>query len=282
MASPCEIQIECGVAMTVDRAAELALLGEQEARRIEEKFTRYKPTGIVAQINASAGKPVEVDPETAGIIDYAVNCHNLSNGLFDITSGALRKVWSFDGSDRVPSAEAVAGVLALVGWGKVEWRNPVITLPDGMEIDLGGICKEYAVDRAAQAICQAAGRADLPVLVNFGGDLRIIASKSEGEPWKVAIEAVDPADRSGGVVGIASGGLATSGDARRFLLKDGKRYSHILDPHTGFPVENPPRSITVAARSCIEAGTIATLAMLQGSEAETYLAKEGIKSWVLR
>ena len=120
------------------------------------------------------------------------------------------------------------------------------------------------------------------MLVNFGGDLRVTAPKSGGQPWKVAIEAVDPADKTGGVIGIASGGLATSGDARRFLLKDGKRYSHILDPRTGFPVENPPRSITVAARSCVEAGTIATLAMLQGAEAENYLAKEGIKSWVLR
>lgn len=277
MASPCEIQIECDPSI----AAHLASLGEKEARRIEEKFTRYKPTGIVAQINASNGTPVQVDAETAGLLDYASNLHLLSGGLFDITSGVLRRAWTFDGSDKVPSKDKVAKALAHVGWDKVRWETPTIALPAGMEIDLGGICKEYAVDRAAQAILQAAGRADLPVLVNFGGDLRATAAKSTGR-WKIAIESVDPAEKAGGVIEMASGGLATSGDARRFLLRNGKRYSHILDPRTGYPVENPPRSITVAARTCVEAGTIATLAMLQGSGAEDYLQKEGIKSWVLR
>jgi thiamine biosynthesis lipoprotein len=278
MASPCEILIEAPAPV----ATQLAQLGEHEARRIEEKFTRYRPTGIVARINGSNGSPVEVDAETAGLLDYAAHCYRLSDGLFDITSGVLRRVWTFDGSDRVPSPDAVTQVLPLVGWDKVRWETPFITLPPGIEIDLGGICKEYAVDRAAQIILQAAGRPELPVLVNFGGDLRVTAPKSGGRPWKVAIEAVDQAQKAGGLIEISAGGLATSGDARRFLLKDGKRYSHILDPRAGFPVENAPRSITTAARTCVEAGTLATLAMLQGGDAENYLAKEGINSWVLR
>ncbi|MEO0032573.1 MAG: hypothetical protein RIS94_2331 [Pseudomonadota bacterium] len=273
MASPCEIKIE-----TDDPAlaARLGAIGEAEARRIEQKYTRYRPTGIVAQINGAKGASVDVDEETAGLIAYAAQVHALSEGRFDITSGVLRRVWTFDGSDRVPSRAQVAKVLPLVGWDKVRWEAPRITLPAGMEIDLGGIAKEYAVDRVALAIRR---EADVPALVNFGGDLATTGAKSDGR-WRIAIESLDPAKVTGGVLHIADGAIATSGDARRFLLKKGKRYSHILDPRTGFPVEDPPRSVTVAAKTCLQAGTLSTLAMLQGAEAETFLKSEGVQSWV--
>jgi len=273
MASPCEVQVEGG---TAEQAAELARIGEAEARRIEAKYTRYRPEGIVHRINTAEGAAVEVDEETAGLIDYAAQVHTLSEGRFDVTSGVLRRVWTFDGSDRVPSRAAVAKVLALVGWHKVRWENRTITMPAGMEIDLGGICKEYAVDRAVLAIARAS---NLPALVNFGGDLRTTRAKAGGR-WQIAIESLDPAKASGGVLGISEGAIATSGDARRFLLRNGKRYSHILNPRTGFPVENPPRSVTVAAKTCLQAGTLSTLAMLRGSEAEQFLQSEGVEAWV--
>ncbi|WP_298189591.1 FAD:protein FMN transferase [Novosphingobium sp.] len=274
MGTPCEVQVE-----SRDRrlAAELARMGEVEARRIEEKFTRYKPTGVVWAINNAGGKPVEVDEETAGLLDYAAQVHALSAGRFDVTSGVLRRAWKFDGSDRVPEHDAVAALMPLIGWQKVQWDRPRLTLPPGMEIDLGGICKEYAVDRAAMAIKAAA---DCPALVNFGGDLRTTRTKEAGR-WAVAIESLDPAKASGGLLQIGEGAIATSGDAKRFLLKAGKRYSHILDPRTGWPVENPPRSITVAARTCVQAGTLSTLAMLLGPDAEAFLKAEKAEAWVL-
>lgn len=275
MASPCEIQIECDDGAL---AVRLARAAEAEARRIETKFTRYRDTGVVWQINASNGAPIELDAETAGLIDYAAQLHALSGGLFDVTSGVLRRVWRFDGSDRVPDPAAVSALLPLVGWGRVGWDGGTLTLPRGMEIDLGGIAKEYAVDRAAQVILDTA---PLPALVNFGGDLRTTAAKSTGR-WKVAIESVDRARPSGGMLEFARTGLATSGDARRYLLRDGMRYSHILDPRSGWPVGDPPRSVTVAARTCLEAGTLATLAMLQGTEADKFLDREGVQYWILR
>lgn len=273
MASPCEVQVEGGAPEVADA---LGRIGEAEARRIEEKYTRYRPQGIVHRINSAQGAAVEVDEETAGLIDYAAQLHVLSEGRFDITSGVLRRVWKFDGSDRVPSRNAVAKVLTLVGWSKVRWENRTITMPAGMEIDLGGICKEYAVDRAAQAVMR---ESDLPVLLNFGGDLRTTRTKARGR-WQIAIESLDPAKASGGVLAIGEGAIATSGDARRFLLRKGRRYSHILDPRTGFPVERPPRSVTVAAKTCLQAGTLSTLAMLKGEQAEQFLKSEGVESWV--
>ncbi|MBX9885287.1 MAG: FAD:protein FMN transferase [Novosphingobium sp.] len=274
MGTPCEVQVE---APGSRQAAQLARIGEAEARRIEAKYTRYKPTGVVWAINNAAGRPVEVDEETAGLLDYAAQVHTLSEGRFDVTSGVLRRVWTFDGSDRVPEPAQVAALMPLIGWGKLAWERPRLTLPPGMEIDLGGICKEYAVDRAAMAIMAAA---DCPALVNFGGDLRTTRAKSAGR-WAVAIESFDPARASGGLLQIGEGAIATSGDAKRFLLKAGKRYSHILDPRTGWPVENPPRSVTVAARTCVQAGTLSTLAMLLGPAAESFLKAEKAEAWVL-
>ena len=98
------------------------------------------------------GRPVAVDDETAHLLDYAATCHEISDGLFDITSGVLRRVWRFDGGDRVPDRRRRAEVLAHVGWHRVTWQRPALTLPAGMEIDLGGIGKEYAVDRAAALV----------------------------------------------------------------------------------------------------------------------------------
>ena len=277
MASPCEILVESD-----DRGevARLARLAANEAWRIEDKFSRYIPGNIVGRINAARGQPVEVDEETASMLDFAATLHSLSDGRFDITSGVLREVWTFDGSDRIPAAEAVAAVLERVGWDKVRWQRPILTLRPGMQIDLGGIGKEYAVDRVAARVAEAA---ECSALVNFGGDLAVTRAPRGREAWRVGIEPVSPDDRRGGpVLEIRTGALATSGDSRRFLLKDGVRYSHILDPQSGWPVEGAPRSVTVAADTCTQAGMLSTLAMLKGYNAEAFLDGEGVKYWCRR
>jgi thiamine biosynthesis lipoprotein len=148
-----------------------------------------------------------------------------------------------------------------------------------MEIDLGGLAKEYAVDRALAA---ARAITALPVLVNFGGDLAVSGPRADGTRWNVAIASVESDNAMAGMLELANGALATSGDARRFLLKNGVRYGHILNPRTGWPVKDTPRSVTVAAPSCVEAGMIATLAMLQGRRAEAFLKREGARAWCIR
>lgn len=291
MASPCEVLVDADD----EQAAALALrVAFDEARRIESKFSRYRPDNIVHAINHAGGRPVEVDPETALLLDYAATCHALSGGRFDVTSGVLRRAWTFDGSDRVPTSDTVRALLELVGWERVTWRSPVITLPAGMEIDLGGIGKEYAVDRAAALIAAAldgGGHGGAPAgtlarapagapafLVNFGGDLFASGPRRGGRAWAVGVD--DPA-RTGEAavyrVDLARGGLATSGDARRFVRWQGKRLGHILDPRTGWPVEDAPRSVTVVAATCLEAGTLATLACLEGPGARAFLDTQGVQ-----
>jgi len=277
MASPCEILLESA---DLGEAARLTRVAADEAWRIEDKFSRYLPGNIVGRINASGGSAVEVDEETASLLDFAATLHTLSDGRFDITSGVLREVWTFDGSDRIPDAAAVTEVLQRVGWNKVSWQNPVLTMKPGMQIDLGGIGKEYAVDRVAGKLAQETA---CSAVVNFGGDLAVTREPQERNAWRVGIEPVSAGERRAGtVLEIRTGALATSGDSRRFLLKDGVRYSHILDPRNGWPVEGAPRSVTVAADTCTQAGMLSTFAMLEGYNAEAFLDGEGVTHWCRR
>ncbi|HVP37930.1 MAG TPA: FAD:protein FMN transferase, partial [Candidatus Saccharimonadales bacterium] len=268
--------------LDTDDRAEAEALAEAaaaEARRVEAKFSRYRAGNLVHAINHAGGAPVEVDAETAQLLDYAATCHEVSEGLFDVTSGVLRRVWKFDGGSRVPTAAAVREVLRHVGWHRVSWQNPTLRMPAGMEIDLGGIGKEYAVDRASQLLAARTGNS---CLVNFGGDLFASGLRRGGRPWGVGVD--DP-ERTGEAVlyriDLFRGGLATSGDARRFVRWRGRRLGHILNPKTGWPVEGAPRSVTVLAPTCLEAGTLATLACLRGPGAREFLEQQGTEFRIL-
>lgn len=275
MASPCEVHVGESDRETAQR---IVALVAGEAARIEAKFSRYRRGNAIDVINTADGRAVVVDDETARLVDYGAQLHELSGGKFDVTSGVLRRAWRFDGSDRVPSREAVAALLPIVGWDKVRWRSPELTLLPGMEIDLGGIGKEYAVDRAAALVRPLSTNC----LLNFGGDLLALGPQVGGAAWRVGIESVTAAATAARHIELSVGALATSGDARRYLLKGGKRYGHILDPTTGWPIAGAPRSVTVAAPTCTEAGMLATLALLQGHDAERFLAAQGVQHWALR
>ncbi len=276
MASPCEILVE------VQQETEARLLceaAEAEARRIEQKFSRYRDDNIVHALNNGAGKPVTVDDETADLLDFAHRCHEISGGRFDVTSGVLRRIWKFDGGHGIPSRKQAKAMLPLIGWPRISWQRPEVTVPPGMEIDLGGLGKEYAVDRVATLL---ADRTTAPVLVNFGGDLRAVGRRASGQTWQVGVELPGQVDSAGLKLELGIGALATSGDARRFLLREGIRYPHILNPRTAWPVMQAPRSVTVLGDTCTEAGLLATLAMLRGAEAEQFLAEQGVQNWVIR
>lgn len=280
MASPCEILLDCD---KLDIAQQLANAISTEAWRIEDKYSRYLPTSVCSQINNSQGKSVVIDDETNKLLQFAEQSFQLSEGLFDITSGVLRKAWVFDGSDKVPEQEQINAILPLIGWQKVKLTDSSITLAPDMQIDLGGLGKEYAVDTS---LLIAKGITDFPVLINFGGDIAATSAQLNSQPWQVGIEhpgfeASDPRYKQPLVVSISQGAIATSGDARRYLLKDNKRYSHILNPKTGWSITNAPKSITVVAPNCIQAGFIATLALLQGEHAEQFLIEQDISHWCI-
>lgn len=276
MASPCEIIFDGFLEQPAIRIAEIIT---NEVWRIEDKYSRYNPNSFCSKINASKGTPIKIDKETFGLLDFANNAFLMSDGQFDITSGVLRKVWKFDTSDNIPTPEDIAKLLPLIGWGKVKYSTNEVTLPNGMEIDFGGIGKEYAVDKVGDLI---GSLTKLPALINFGGDLLATEKRRNKEPWHVGIEHPAFKNRANTVISFFKGAIATSGDANRYLLKNTKRYGHILNVKTGWPIENPPRSITVASQSCSKAGMIATLSMLEGENAEDFLEENGFQHWIFR
>ncbi len=272
MGCPCEIQIE-----TDDEAVArvVAAKAQAEVARLDEKYSHYRGDNWLAQICASAGsgRSVELDEEAANLVDFAAALHVQSGGRFDITAGALTKLWDLQ-SGRVPPQAAIDDARARVGWHRVEWKRPHLALPvAGMRIDFGGVVKEYAADRAAD-ICRRHGVAH--GVVDLGGDLAVIGAHADGSAWLAGIKSPRRPGHVHASIELDRGGLATSGDYERAMIVDGKRYSHIVDPLDGRPVESFA-SVSVLADSCLVAGAASTLAMLLGiEEGAAYLRGLGL------
>ena len=228
--------------------------------RFEKKYSRYLPDSVASRINRAAGRTsVSIDAETAALLKYAAVCHEQSGGLFDITSGVFRRVWHRERST-LPLKRELDECIALVGWTKVRYSQKDVYLPlRGMELDFGGIVKEYAADAVAAIARQAGIRHGL---VNLGGDICLVGPQEDGEPWPIGI--VDPLrpDSAIATVSLMEGALATSGGYERYFEIGGKRYSHLIDPRTGWPVEGL-LSASVAAGQAVVAGSVASIALLQ-------------------
>jgi thiamine biosynthesis lipoprotein len=270
-----ELQIYAASAAAAEAAAAEAVA---EVRRIERHWSRYRSDSLVSRINAAAGKEaLAVDDETAALLDYADVAWRESNGRFDITCGVLRRAWNFSGSS-LPTAAAVDALLPLVGWQRVSWQRPHFLLPQsGMEIDFGGLGKEYAADRAATLLA-AHG---LAALVNLGGDMVATAARPDDEPWQIGIRDPQQAGALAGRLPLYTGALATSGDYERCIVANGQRYGHILDPRSGWPLLDGPASVTVLAPTCLVAGTLATIGLLRGGDAEQWLQQTKAEHLVL-
>jgi thiamine biosynthesis lipoprotein len=266
MGSPCELTLCAG---TMNDPASVAGAVIAEIERIEQCYSRYRSDSIISAVNVAAreGVDFEVDPETANLIDHAFDVYRRSDGLFDITSGVLRNVWNKE-TRGPPDETAIQNLLDRVGLHKVAWKRPQLSFAvPGMEFDFGGIAKEYAADRAA-AVCRSLGAGH--GVVELGGDLALIGPNPDGSPWRIGVR--DPRDRQTAIATlfVGDGGVATSGDYERFWEFNGRRYGHILNPRTGWPVEGL-LSVTVAAVSCLEAGALSTVAILKGEEGASWL-----------
>jgi thiamine biosynthesis lipoprotein len=277
MASLHEIVLDARDETCAQRAIDAAVA---EVRRIEAKYSRYRDDSVASAINAAAGRgAVAIDAETSALLAYADRCFALSGGRFDLTSGALRRAWDFRREPPVlPSQRAVDALLAHVGWDRVEWNADSVRLPSpGMELDFGGIGKEYAADRAATILHDLGERHGF---VNLGGDVRIVGPRVDSAPWRIGI--VDPRapaddpDRPVAFVEMREGALATSGDYERFFELDSRRYCHLLDARSGWPVDHW-RSISVAASLCTVAGSCSTIGMLLGPAAAGFMAEQQVQ-----
>ena len=257
------------------QAEEIAQAAVNEIARIERRYSRYRSDSVITEINnvARCGGSISVDEETAKLIDFAFACYQRSGGLFDITSGILRKAWDFK-SRQLPETKDIDGLLPLVGLSKVSWQRPHLKFAvEGMELDFGGIGKEYAADQAV-AVCRTLGIRY--GLVELGGDTAIIGSHPDKRPWKIGIR--HPRDPASIIASLSihDGALASSGDYERYMIIDGIRYCHILNPLTGWPCRSLA-AVSVVADQCLLAGAVATIAMLKGCEASHWLSEIGLR-----
>ncbi|MBS4095951.1 MAG: FAD:protein FMN transferase [Sulfuricella sp.] len=271
MGTECLLHLYARNASQADRAAQRAI---DEVARIEQRYSRFRGDSLLAEINraAQAGATLEVDEETAGLLDYAYACHAKSAGKFDITSGILYDAWDFS-THELPEPSRVAMLLPRVGLEKIRWQRPVLQFPQpGMKLDFGGIGKEYAADRVAD-LCLGAGIAH--GLVDLGGDIRVIGPHPHGAPWHIGIR--DPAqpENALAVIAVRSGAIASSGDYERHIEVAGKRYSHLLDPASGWPVHGLA-AVSVVAERCLVAGSLSTIAMLKGRDGIAWLDSLGV------
>jgi len=272
MASHCEVRVYAPDEVAARTWSDAAIA---EVRRIETKYSRYRDDSVTTAINrAAGGAAISVDSETASLLDFAAELHAQSDGVFDLTSGVLRRAWDFK-TGRVPSQATLDQLLPRVGWSNVQWHSPELRLRADMEIDFGGIGKEYAADRAAAIVVELGGQHGL---VNLGGDVRVIGSHADGSPWRLAVQ--DPRGEPGATIAylnVPHGAMATSGDYERYFEHEGRRYSHLLDPRTGWPVEHW-RSVSVVAPLAIAAGACATVVMLKPvNDALEFLDSQGVR-----
>ncbi len=272
MGTPCEMQFYAN-SRAQARACRGAVLKEVE--RLERRYSRYRPGSLLSEINrvAAAGGDIAVDDETALLLDYAHTCYEQSAGLFDISSGLLRQAWNFK-AGTLPAQADLDALLPRIGWEKVHWQRPRLRFSrPGMEIDFGGIVKEYAVDRVA-TLCEQQGIAH--GMINLGGDIRVIGPHPDGSPWQIGIRHPRSPGALLATLPLNRGALASSGDYERSVEIAGVRYGHILNPRTGWPVRFMA-AVSVVADLCVLAGSVATMAMLKEAEAPAWLRSLGLR-----
>lgn len=276
MGSPCEIKL---YGDSRSRLRHIMGRAIDEVRRLEARYTRYRDDSFLSAINrvAALGGTIEVDPETAGLLDYVATCHQESQGLFDVTSGILRKAWAFSGNT-LPDPAEIASLLAKIGWHRLDWRAPWLTFKEpGLELDLGGAVKEYAVDKVAQLCWEAGIRSGL---VNLGGDIKVIGPQPDGTGWRIGLRHPRRPEDFMLTLSLERGAMASSGDYERCLVVGGRRYGHVLNPKTGWPVHHLA-SVSVIAEFCVVAGSASTIAMLKEEDGPSWLEALGVPHvWV--
>lgn len=236
----------------------------------EARYSRFIPDSLIGRINAAAGEHwVDVDPETDRLFSFCNELVFFTRGAFDPTSLPLIKLWNWKATQpTVPDKSAVDAALQLVGWKRIQRQPGKIFLPQtGMSLDLGGIGKEYAVDCVMN---MARDRGIQNIMISFGQDVRVLGCPLDKNLWWIGLDDAQQPGKPWAGVAVNNHAVATSGDYLRHFQMEGRRYGHILDPRTGYPVDNGCRAVSVIAPSCTIAGILSTTAFILGP-------KEGLR-----
>jgi thiamine biosynthesis lipoprotein len=264
MATDCAVQYAApggdAQAAAFERAAEAWV------HAFEAKFSRFQPGSIVSRINAAAGREwVPVDAETEGLLALCDTLYFMTRGVLDPSALPLIRIWDWKAAPpAVPGAAAIAGALRLVGWPKVRREPGKVFLPEaGMALDFGGFGKEYAVDIVSLV---AKDHGIEACLVDFGHDIRAAGAPPGRPAWHIGLEDPLKPGETWSSIALRGKSVASSGDYIRCFTIAGRRYGHIIDPRTGWPVSNGCIQATVVADTCLQAGMLSTSAFIAGTE----------------
>ena len=250
-----------------------------ECGRYEQLLSRTIEGSDIWRINHAEGAPVEVSADTIELLETARQVSEMSGGAFDVTIAPVSTLWDFtSGANLVPDAGEIERAAALVDYTKVETDQSMVLIPAGMMIDLGGIAKGYIADAVKHYLIDRGVKSGI---LSFGGNIVAIGLKPDGTPWKVGIQDIDAPTGSYMLVAQNFGGsTVTSGIYERGFEANGTYYHHILDPNTGWPVQNELASVTIFSESSMWGDALATTAFSLGTEAGIELVEglEGIEA----
>ena len=258
-------------AVTDQEARAQACINEavEEVKRIEKLFTTYNEDSQTNRVNVMAGiEPVQVDQEVFDLIARSLRISALTQGAFDITYGSMdKRLWNFDKNmTSLPDEQTAKALVRLINYKNVildKENHSVFLKEKGMRIGFGGIGKGYAADRA-KMVMQKAGIAS--GIVNAAGDLTVWGKQPNGEAWTIGIADPDKKELPFASLQLTDTSVATSGNYEKFVLIDGQKYSHTIDPKTGYPVRGI-KSVTIICNSGEIADAMATPVMVMGIKA---------------
>tara|TARA_R110002124_G_scaffold231181_1_gene396412 strand:- start:2587 stop:3567 length:981 start_codon:yes stop_codon:yes gene_type:complete len=242
--------------------------GIEEIDRIEKLISSWDENSQTSEINKYAGiKPVKVEAELFNLIERAMMISKLTDGAFDITYASMDKIWKFDGSMRkMPSEEDIRASVTKVGYNNILLDKEKLTVflkIKGMKIGFGAIGKGYAADMAKKLLL---AKGVTSGIINASGDMNSWGKQVDGNEWKVAITNPLNKNKVFALLPISNGAVVTSGDYEKYVEFNGKRYSHIIDPRTGYP-STGIISVTVFAPKAELADALATSVFVMGKEA---------------
>lgn len=241
---------------------------EQEIRKLENLLSVTIDNSDIAKLNQNAGKePVAVSDETISLLQTGNEINVLTNGNYDITVSPIVKAWGFTEEEHhVPSQQEIDARLPLVNHDavQIDAQNKTAYLQkEGMAVDLGGIAKGYTSQQVADLLKE---KGVSSAILSLGGNVVAIGNKPDGSPWKIAVE--NPLDNQDyvGLLQVTDKFAVTSGGYQRFFEQDGKKYHHIIDPHTGYPAENGLISVTIISKNGTKADGLSTALFVMGLE----------------
>ncbi|THV60175.1 FAD:protein FMN transferase [Flagellimonas alvinocaridis] len=246
-----------------------------EIERIEKIISSWDPNSETSKINQNAGiKPVKVSPELYGLIERSIKISEITDGAFDISYASMDNIWKFDGSmDSIPSEKAIQSSITKIGYQKI-LLNPdersVFLKDPGMRISFGAIGKGYAADRAKELLSSKGVKGGI---INASGDLTTWGTKVTGEKWLVGIANPLSKDKVFSWMPIIESSVATSGNYEKFIMFKGKKYSHIIDPRTGYPTTGI-NSVSIFAKQAELCDALATAVFIMGKDSGIHMINQ--------